>query len=174
VTPILILFLTIILLIAAITDIRFQKIPNWLTYPAMILAITYHTGMNGAGGLLFSVEGLGLGTAIWLLPYIMGGMGAGDAKLMGAVGALIGPKEVFIASLFTAVTGGIYALIILALHGYLKENAKRYGIMLKTFLLTRNLVYIPPSERKNNPKLCYGIAIALGTLTSLFWRHLLK
>ncbi|MFH2012303.1 MAG: prepilin peptidase [Pseudomonadota bacterium] len=172
--PFLILFLTIILLIAAINDIRFQKIPNWLNYPTMIMAITYHTVMNGVGGLLFSVEGLGLGIAIWLLPYIMGGMGAGDAKLMGAVGALIGPKEVFIASLFTAVIGGIYALMMLVLHGYLREYTKRYGKMLKTFFLTREIVYLPPHEKKINPQLCYGIAIALGTLTSIFWRYFIE
>jgi prepilin peptidase CpaA len=97
----------------------------------------------------------------------MGGMGAGDAKLMGCVGALLGPKGALIAFLSTAIVGGIYALVILTFHGYLKETAKRYGTMLKTFILTKELVYIAPAKSEKKSRLCYGVAIALGTLISV-------
>ena len=91
---ILFLFLTIVLLIAVISDIRLHKIPNWLTYPAMMGAIIYHTSTRGIGGFLYSVEGVGAGFAVLIIFYLMGGMGAGDVKLMGAVGGLLGPKGV--------------------------------------------------------------------------------
>lgn len=162
------LFLTIILLIAAIFDMRFHKIPNWLTYSTMAGAIIYHTGINGWEGLLFCGGGLGLGIAILIIPYLMGGMGAGDSKLMGAVGGVLGLKGVVMAFLFTAIVGGIYALILLALHGWLRETGKRYGIMLKTFFLTKQFMYLPAPRKEKNPRLCYGLAIALGTLISVY------
>jgi prepilin peptidase CpaA len=164
---ILFLCITTVLLIAAEMDIRFRKIPNWLTYPTMIMGIIYHTGIKGFNGFLFSVEGLGMGIAILIIPFLMGGMGAGDAKLMGAVGGLLGPKGVFIAFLFTAIVGGIYAIVFLTVYGYLKETAKRYGSLLKTFIFTQKFIYIPPPEREKAPRLCYGLAIALGTIISL-------
>lgn len=161
------LFLATVLLTGAAWDLRFHKIPNWLTFPAASLAIVYHTAMNGFGGFLFSLEGIAVGIAILLPFYLLGGMGAGDAKLLGAVGGVLGPKGVFLAFLFTALVGGIYALVLLAYHGFLKKAFLRYRIMVKTFLLTRNFIYIPapPGERK--PKLWYGLAIALGTFLSV-------
>ena len=161
------LFLATLLLIGAAWDLWFHKIPNWLTFPAAALAITYHSAMNGFSGLLFSLEGIAVGIAILLPFYLLGGMGAGDAKLLGAVGGILGPKGVFAAFLFTALVGGIYALFLLAYHGYLKKTILRYRMMLKTFLLTRNFIYVPPPAREGKPKLWYGLAIALGTFLSL-------
>jgi prepilin peptidase CpaA len=161
------LFLATVLLTGAAWDLRFHKIPNWLTFPAAALAIAYHTVMNGFGGFLFSLEGIAVGIAILLPFYLLGGMGAGDAKLLGAVGGVLGPKGVFLAFLFTALVGGIYALVLLAYHGFLKKAFLRYGIMLKTFFLTGNFIYIPPPERERKPKLWYGLAIALGTFLSV-------
>ncbi len=166
------LFLSAVLLIAVIYDIRFQKIPNLLTYPTMFVAIAYHTMMNGLAGLLFSLEGLGLGIAVLIVFYLMGGMGAGDVKLMGAVGGLLGPKGVFDAFLFTAIIGGIYSIVILAIHGYLKETAKRLLISLKTFIFIKEFIYVTREENKKKPKLCYGVAIALGTLCSVSKRFI--
>lgn len=100
------LLIICILLIAAANDIRNHRIPNWLTFPAMAGMILFHTGMKGFEGFLFSLEGLGIGIAILILPYLMGGFGAGDVKLMGVVGAALGPKGIFAAFFFTAIAGG--------------------------------------------------------------------
>jgi len=115
--PGLLLFLTIVLIIGTATDVRFHKIPNWLTFPTMTIGVVYHTAAKGWEGFLFSLEGIAVGIACFAVPYLMGGMGAGDAKLMGAVGGLLGPAGTFIAFLFTAIIGGIYALGLLAFHG---------------------------------------------------------
>lgn len=133
----------------------------------MIGAVIYHACTKGVGGFLLSIEGVGVGIGLLIVLYLMGGMGAGDAKLMGAVGGLLGPKGVFIAFLFTAMIGGIYALVLLTLHGYAKETAKRFGTILKTFIFTKEFIYIPSPNREKRPRLCYGVAIALGTLISL-------
>jgi len=163
-----IIFLSIILIAAAVNDLRFQKIPNLLTYPAMAIALGCHVVMNGLNGLLFSAGGLALGIAVFILPYLMGGMGAGDAKLMGTVGAILGARGVFIAFLFTAITGGVYALILLIKCQHFKEFFTRQAVTLKTFIFTRQFIPIPGDSNEKKPRLCYGIAIALGTLFSVF------
>jgi prepilin peptidase CpaA len=162
-----ILFLLVVLIVAVVSDIRGRKIPNWLTYSSMIVGLIYHTSTKGLAGLLFSIEGVFLGMGLLIIFYLMGGMGAGDAKLMGAVGGLLGPKGVFMAFLFTAIMGGIYALLLLTIHGFLKETAKRYGRIVKTFLFTHQFIPIPSPKTEKKPRLCYGVAIALGTLISL-------
>ncbi len=167
-------FLIAILLAAAASDIRFHKIPNWLTYPAMLAGILYHSMVNGLDGLFLSITGAGVGIAVLLVLYLMGGMGAGDVKLMGAIGGLLGPKGVFAAFIFTALTGGIYTLFFLAFHGYLKETFQRYWMILKTFVFTKRLIYFPPSEKEKEVRLPYGIAIALGTLFSVFMMNKLS
>ena len=163
-------FLLIITLVLAVAnDLRFHKIPNWLTYPAMACGVFLHTATGGIEGFLFGIEGIGVGIGILIVPYAMGGMGAGDAKLMGAVGSLLGPKSVFVAFLFTAMIGGIYAFFLLILRGFFTKTLGRYAATLKTFVCTKQFIYIPPSKDKNRPKLYYGVAIALGTLASVIW-----
>lgn len=159
-----IIFLSGILIISAAIDIRTQKIPNLITYPSMVIAFSYHGTLAGGDGLLFSITGLFVGIGLLLLPYLMGGMGAGDAKLMGAVGGMIGAKGVFYAFLCTAIVGGIYALVLILIHrtffnGFLKKQMTT----LWTFILTRKYIPDPILGGKNKPRLCYGLAIALGT-----------
>jgi prepilin peptidase CpaA len=163
-----IILISTILVIAAVNDLRFQKIPNLLIYPTIIMAMAYHSLTNGLEGFLFSTEGLGLGVGILLLPYLMGGMGAGDAKLLGAVGSIIGPRGVLLAFLFTALVGGLYALVLLLVsHQSVRACLLRCAKMLETPVATAQV--IPASETRNRkkPRLCYGVAIALGTLFSI-------
>jgi len=155
--------LAIILLIAVVSDIRFHKIFNWLTFPAMVVAVSYHSYMSGLHGLLFSVVGIFVGIGLLILFYFKGGMGAGDVKLMGAVGGMIGAKGVFVAFLCTALAGGIFAIVLLTLHGHLKETAKRYGTILKVLIFTWSLIYLPPEKEEKMPLMPYGVSIAIGT-----------
>jgi prepilin peptidase CpaA len=158
-----------ILIGAAIIDLRFQKIPNLLTYPTMAVALVSHFVTNGLDGLLFSAGGLALGIAVFILPFLMGGMGAGDAKLMGAVGAMLGPRDVFIAFLFTAIVGGVYALIILVINlQHSRGFIARQVTTLKTFVFTGCFIPIPGPEDEKKPRLCYGVAIAVGTFLYMF------
>ena len=163
------IFLAGILVMAVINDLRFQKIPNLLTYPTMLVGICYHSVINGLDGLLFSTGGLALGIGLFILPYLMGGMGAGDAKLMGAVGAIVGVKGVFLASVFTAISGGVYAVILLLINWrYTRGFRARHATTIKTFARTAQLIPIPAAENEKKPKLCYAIAIATGTFGYLF------
>ena len=158
------LVLSIILIFASAIDFYKQRIPNLLTFPTIIVAIIYHGYLNGFQGLSFSLIGFLIGLATLILPYMMGGMGAGDVKLMGAVGALLGAKAVFLAFLLTAVFGGIYAIVIILLNqNFSKGVFKNFFHTILAFLLTKK--YSPIGNKNDKPKLCYGIAIALGTFT---------
>ena len=161
-----IIFLSIILIVAAVIDVRVKKIPNVITFPTIFAMMVYHILTNGWQGLFFSFGGMALGIAIFFVPYLMGGMGAGDVKLMGAVGATIGPKGVFFASLSTAIAGGLYALIILLINRkYAKDFISRNGTTLKTLAFTGQFIPIAADKSEKKLKLCYGIAIAIGTFS---------
>ncbi|MBA3037342.1 MAG: prepilin peptidase [Desulfobacterium sp.] len=164
---ILIYILIIVLIIAAVWDLFFHKIPNWLTFPAAAVSVIYHTGLNGWSAFFFSLEGICLGVAILLPFYLLGGMGAGDVKLLGTVGGFVGPLGVLFAFLFTALAGGIYAIIVLAVNGCLKESTLRFKTILTTFLLTGKFIYIPPPAKEQKLRLLYGIPIAVGTLLAM-------
>ena len=164
-----IMFLSGILIVSAGIDFDKQKIPNLITYPGMVIALFYHGMTRGADGLLFSLAGLAVGIGIFLVPYFLGGMGAGDAKLMGTVGAVIGAKGVFYAALGTALVGGIYALVlILVYRAHFRGFFGKHLTTFWTFILTRKYIPDPIQNAQARPKLCYGLAIALGTGLYMF------
>ncbi|MEA1946071.1 MAG: prepilin peptidase [Thermodesulfobacteriota bacterium] len=166
--PFLFILLSSVLMVAAVIDIRVHKIPNLLTFPTMVLGLVYYGMTNGWNGLLFSLGGLALGIALFFIIYLMGGMGAGDVKLMGAVGAIIGSKGILLTALFSALVGGVYAVIILLFNiQYLKDLIKRSYITIKSFVFTRQFIPIPAERYEKKPKLCYGVAIAIGTFSYL-------
>jgi prepilin peptidase CpaA len=163
-------FFFIVLLASAITisvieDLRRQKIPNLVTCPTMVLALAYHSISNGFEGFLFSTGGLFLGIGLFIVPYMLGGMGAGDAKLMGAAGAIFGPKDILVASIMVILAGGVYGIILLAINPrYTFSLLKRSWLTLKTFFLTHQFILIPPNIGEKLPVLRYAVPIALGTM----------
>lgn len=159
-----ILFLLCVLVIAVAADIRNNRIPNWLTLPAMITGVGLNMISAGADGLLFGMEGLLLGMAPFIALYIVGGMGAGDVKLMGAVGAILGPKMVIMAALYTAIAGGVYALAVIAFHPRARATRKALIDTIKGFIHYQMLRYNKPQTAENSPRLCYAVAIAIGTI----------
>ncbi|WP_147819688.1 A24 family peptidase [Salidesulfovibrio onnuriiensis] len=156
------------LVTATITDIRSQRIPNWLTFPLMLGGLAAHALHTGLDGLLFSLAGFGLGLGVMLVPFLLGLMGAGDVKLMAAVGAWLGINTALMAFLITCMAGGVYALAVLLrnmeMFRAVLENIKAHFI---TSLLTRKLDYTPVVSERTLPRLCYGVAIAFGTVASM-------
>ena len=167
----LLVFLCLALIIASIFDLKYQKIPNLITFTVAIAAIIFHFIFFGLQGLMFSGAGLLLGMAVFLPFYAFGGMGAGDVKLMGSVGAVVGAKGVFISAVLTGIFGGVYALLLLLVyHRYGRAMLSRAWAVLKTFLLTRQYVPVStPNPVQEMPRLSYGLAIALGTGTYLLY-----
>lgn len=161
-----------VLTIAVLYDLRFRRIPNWLTFPAMIAGVAYNTYLGGIPGLLLSLGGLLVGFGVFIAFYMFGGMGAGDVKLMAAIGSLLGPKDVLYAALYTAVAGGVYAILLMVARRTNREALSRYGLMAKSLLCTGHCAYIPQGENEKTTPLCYGVAIAVGTLIVLLQKVL--
>jgi Flp pilus assembly protein protease CpaA len=89
---------------ALVTDVRTLKIPNWLTVSAFVAGLVFHAAtQQGWNRLTFALGGFAVGFGIMLLLWLIGGSGAGDVKLMGALGAWIGAKPTLIVFLFTGV-----------------------------------------------------------------------
>ncbi|MFV9645751.1 MAG: A24 family peptidase [Desulfobacterales bacterium] len=159
--------LVIVLVVsAAIIDVRSQRIPNYLTMPGWGIGLMYHVLASGKDGLIFSLAGLILGISLLLLFYVLGGVGAADVKLMGAIGALLGWEGVLKAFVFSALLGGIYSIAAMAKAGILRKFVRNVWETLKSLVITRRIVSYDPVNRKL--KICYGLPIAIGTILSLW------
>ena len=160
------IFLGIVMAAAAHIDVTRQKIPNFLTFPTLLAGLGYHGLVHGMPGVYYSLAGAGTGLGLLILFYMANAMGAGDVKLLAAAGAILGAKGIFITFLITALYGGAYSLImILTRRDIFKGFFRELFNTLLTFLLVRKYDPVRISKKESRPKLCYGLAIALGTFT---------
>jgi prepilin peptidase CpaA len=142
---------------ASLTDIAHRRIPNVITYPLAACGLVFHFASAGTNGLIFALTGIIAGATMLLPFYLMGGMGAGDVKLMAASGSILGPAGIFTAALYSALAGGLYALLVLWRHGAVREAF--YGLMPVQNTST--------AAKTQLPRLCYGVAISLGTVLAV-------
>jgi prepilin peptidase CpaA len=117
--------LILLLLLAVIYDQRERRIPNILILVGLFLAGGWNLYAQGLSGLLFSLQGLLAGLALLFIPFAMGGMGAGDVKLLALVGAFKGAAFAFYSFIFMALWGGLIAVGILLLKGQFKKTLLR-------------------------------------------------
>src|SRR5256885_11304778 len=92
--------------VCVVTDLRTRRIPNAISGPAMLIGIALNTAHMGTAGLLDSLSGLGVTIGVLLWPFAMGGIGGGDVKMMGAIGALLGPRLALMGLAAGVVLGG--------------------------------------------------------------------
>jgi len=163
-----IVMLTAALLVATITDIRSQRIPNWLTFPLILTGLAAHALYGGLDGIKLSGGGFAIGFIGMAIPYFLGVMGAGDVKLMAGVGAWLGTSAAFTAFIFTCLAGGIYALGVLLFHRHLLKVVWANIIVSFSLLITtRKFHFAPTSSEQALPRLCYGVAIAVGSIAAM-------
>jgi prepilin peptidase CpaA len=152
-------------LIAAWTDWRTRRIPNWLTMPALALGIGVNALAEGWPGVKTSLEGAGLALLI-LLPFVlMRGLGAGDWKLMAAVGAFLGPILLLIALLASIFVSGVMAMVHLVRHGRVMTTLHNLGVLIRGVFSFGFRSH--PEISLDNPKLLklpFGVAAALATV----------
>ena len=102
--------------IAVERDVRERRIPNWLTLPALGLAVAYGAATGGAPGALASLLGAGVALGILLLPYSLGWLGAGDVKAMVVIGALWGAGVLIPVTAWAIGLGGVIAIAWISIH----------------------------------------------------------
>ena len=170
-----VIILLFILAITTWTDINYHRIPNALSLGGIALAITLHTWMAGTSGLLTGIGGMAVGMSIFLPFYLLRGMSAGDVKLMGTVGAFLGPHNALLATGLSLGAGGILALLILLTRGGSGDLARRYWATFKCFVYSRKIVHAPPAAGAVAAmKFPYAAAIGIGTLVTLWWLGILQ
>ena len=116
-------------LVGSITDFREFKVYNILTIPCFLAGITFYTMTQGWTGLGYSLGGATLGFAILLLPYLLGGVGAGDVKFVMAIGAWLGPVFLFPSLIIGCIATGIYSMVLVLQHGGAKEAMLNVQLM---------------------------------------------
>ena len=145
------IIILLISLVGSIFDCKYRKIPNWLNFGTVVLALVYHVVHLNLNGVVHCLLGFIVGIALLLIPYLMGGMGAGDVKLLGAIGAIVGFKKILWIFFYSGISGLFLGIIwIIFSPGHLK------------FLVTTGKV-LPPIDKKQ--KLPYGLAILFGVIT---------
>jgi prepilin peptidase CpaA len=136
--PVMQVLLVVIVMIAAIYDLRYRRIPNWLVLVGLVLGLGLNTFLFELTGLKQSAVGLGLALLIYFPLYLLRAMGAGDAKLMAAVGSIVGgPWNWIFLFVVTAILGGITGLIVLLFAGRIRKTFWNMGWILNEVLHLR-------------------------------------
>lgn len=153
---------------AAITDYRSRKIPNWLTVPAAILGLLYHSFAPQGFGPLLSLAGFAVGFSLLILPWLLGGGGMGDVKLLAALGAWLGPFFILVAF----AVGVCFACVMMI--GMMVSSTVANGVSAtqrKYLTAGAGGGTVTSGERARKPKrfLPFVVPIAMGAWVTLAW-----
>ena len=162
--------LLLVVVIAALYDIRSRRIPNWTVLAGLVLGLAINSFLFEWAGLKMSLLGIGFAFLIYFPLYILRGMGAGDVKLMAAVGSIVGAANWLGIFLITAIVGGLAAIVLL-----LASHRFRRGLVNVGFLVSQLLSFRAPYAAReeldvNSPKamkLPHGAVIACGCVLFL-------
>ena len=156
---------------ASVCDLKSRRIPNALTLGAPVVAIAMQAVLNGWHGVLLAASGWAVGVALFFPLFALGGMGAGDVKLLGAFGAWLGPMGALWTGLYGAVAGGIMALAVALARGYASTAMKNLGRLLRIW----SVAGVQPVagmtlDTAAGPRLPYALPLAAGVMVTL-WLH---
>ena len=173
---------TLFVIVAAYVDGKELRVPNKLTYPMIIAGWIYSMiayGMSGEGwyvGLGWSLAGTAVGLATLLPAYSIGGMGAGDVKMMAGIGAWVYCETTFYAFCVSAIVGAILAVFMILWSKQTSKHMNQFMFILNEIMTVRNPETLATiaAERKSSMRLLpYGIPIAIGTVMYFGWMGML-
>jgi len=153
--------------VAAIIDGKILKVPNWLTFPFILSGWLHGTLHGGAAGLGYSLLGTFVGMMLLLVLRAVGGMGAGDVKLLAGVGAWLGASTTWWAFLATAMVGGVMAAVMIATSGQWHKHWAQAHQILNEWITIRDpekLAEIAKARKPTMRLLPYGIPMAIGSI----------
>jgi prepilin peptidase CpaA len=154
---------------ASASDIRTARIPNLLTFGAAAAALVYLLASNGWSGVAAAGEGWVVGVLLFFPFFALGGLGAGDVKLLGAIGAWLGPRETLWVAVYASMAGGVMALIVALATGYLGQAVTNLRLLV-TYWHVVGIRPLPELTLKSGhgPRLPYAVPIAAGLLVMLW------
>jgi prepilin peptidase CpaA len=153
---------------AAVTDYRTRKIPNWLTVPAAVLALVYHTFAPGGFGWWMPLAGFAIGFCLLLLPWLLGGGGMGDVKMLAALGAWLGPLFILVVFAFGAGVASVMAMSLM-FGSVITSGIGRTQRKYLTAGANGGTVHADGKAKKTKRVLPFAIPVAVGTYAVLAW-----
>jgi prepilin peptidase CpaA len=159
----------VVALIACVTDLHSRRIPNWLTGGALLAAMAYHLLAGSPNAALWSMAGAAVGLLLFLPIYALRGMGAGDVKLLAALGAWLGLGDIVWVALYAAMIGGMLALLLALGRGYLRQLLSNLWLLLTHWRVAgvRPLDTLT-LQHGRGPRLAYAVPITFG-LGLMLW-----
>jgi len=148
-------------------DVRSRRVPNWLTLTGVALGIGLNTFLYETPGLWVSLKGLGLAFAVYFVLYLLRGMGAGDVKLMAAVGATSGAANWVGILVLTSIVGALSGLVLVAFKGRMRSTFRNLYLILMSLRRGRAPYQDHPELDVGSDagvRLPHAVMIALGTL----------
>jgi len=168
--------ITVVLVVAAVVDGWKLKVPNWITFPLVMSGWLYSGALFGWPGLGWSLFGTAVGLGLLLPAYAIGGMGAGDVKLLAGVGAWVGGTVTFYAFCFSAIFGGVIALAMVLYARTWRQHRRQFWSILTEIMVVRSpdqLAALAAGRKSSMMLLPYGIPIAIGTVVYFIWAGML-
>jgi prepilin peptidase CpaA len=158
-------------LAGSVTDVRSRRIPNFITFPSFLLGLALHLALGGWKQMLSSLAAGFICGFVFLIFYIAGGMGAGDVKLMMAVGCIAGLSHVPYLLVLTALSGGVMAVALALWRGRLQQTLMNVG-EIAAHHGHQGLQPHPDLNLSNSEtlRLPYALAIAGGSLLTLYFQ----
>ncbi len=159
--------LAVVLAAGSYTDVRYGKIYNWITYPGVLIGLAGHAIVGGLAGedqlrigLAGSAAGLAVGYLPLMLAFLAGGIGGGDAKMMGAVGALTGWQFAIAAMMYGFAVAAVMAIIVMLAKGIVRQTLRRIWWSLVLVVKARQMT---DPATPDSPKIPFGLALCIGS-----------
>ena len=150
--------------VAGVLDWRSRRIPNWLTVPGLLVGIAANAVLGGWSGARSSLLGALLGLALLLPLVLVRSLGAGDWKLVGALGAFLGPSPLLSVLMVTVLVAGAMALGLIVWKGRLRQTVKNIVHILGAFVS----LHLPGPEvsldSQDALKIPFGVAVAVAVV----------
>ena len=157
-------------LAAGITDLLWRRIPNWLTYPAIPLAIALHAAAGGWREAKVSLLGTALGLGLLLPLVLIRSLGGGDWKLVGGLGAFFGYERLIQVLIYTLLVNGLMAVLMIIWTKRVRQTLRNLGRLLAAFFK----LHLPGQDLTiDNPeaaKVPFGVAAAIAVLLYTAWQ----
>jgi prepilin peptidase CpaA len=167
------ILLGILVAVAAYFDIRSRRIPNWLVLTGIVAGFACNVSSSpGWSGLGRAAAGLGLGFILYFPLYLLRARGAGDVKLLAAVGSITGPGNCFWIFFLTAILGGVIAMLLLLFRGRVRRTFFNLGWIMHDLLRFRAPYRSNEELDVTTPKgmrLPHAVMIAVGTTAFLIF-----
>src|SRR5688572_15812247 len=156
-------------LVAAAWDLSTRRIPNVLTFGAALAALIAHAYIGGWNGLGMAAAGWVAGVALFFPVFALGGMGAGDVKLLGAIGAWLGPVAAVWIALYSGIAGGLMGLVVAGCSGYLVQALTNVWSLLMYW----RIVGLKPAPEltlstHQGPRLAYAVPVFAGLMVTIW------